>query len=217
MGYYTQFYIYITVLGLTVLLGLLKLKSLDKGGRIFCLLLCLTFISEYLTYVVAIKKGNNMFVYHIYNPIELFILALYFNTTIETFRQRNVGIYIGIAGLLAGFFNSAYIQSIKGFNSYFLLFEGLCVISMSLFSFYQLMLKDSVASPISDPHFRLSFLLLFYWCITFISWGVYEMMTTDKRIDVINLILWTANIIIYLGVAVVFLLYKQKPSAGEYA
>lgn len=217
MEYLIRLYVYLGILTLTTVLGAIRFRTLDKGGRVICLLLVLTLISESIAYLLAFKTGSNIIVYHIYNPIEFFLLSLYFNFTIDIFRRKHVGIYIGFFALLMGVLNSLYIQPITEFNTYYLLFEGLCIISISLFSFYQLMLKDTYTSPVADPHFRISFLLLFYWCITFISWGVYEMVDTAKSNYIIGLILWTANIIFYLGVAIVFLLYKRKPVAGEYA
>lgn len=217
MDYYFRLYSCLIILSIATILAMIRFRSLDKGGRIFCLLLFLTFISEHTAYWLARTKGNNILVYHLYNPVEFFMLALYFNETIDIFKKKKIGIYIGIAALLLGVVNSLYIQHIDEINTYYLLFEGLCIISISLFSFYQIMLKDTYTSPIKDPHFRISFLLLFYWCITFISWGVYETVTVDKHAIIITYILWVANILFYLGITVVLLLYKRKPVPIECA
>src|ERR1044072_8325350 len=123
MSSYTQLYIYLFVLLFSFVCSII-LKNKDKSNTLLCILLGLTLANELVAYFAAKKFGNNLIVYHSFSPIQFFVVALYFNYNIPEFKKYNLGIYIGIAGIILGFINTFFIQGVNVFNSFYVLFEG---------------------------------------------------------------------------------------------
>lgn len=150
-------------------------------------------------------------VYHIAAPVHFMLICLYFNSWLPLFRKRKLGLYLGLTGILLAIANTLFLQPIHTLNSYFLLFEGTCIISMSLYAFY-LMLDDEQVRIMRSPHFWICYILLFFWSITYINWAMYRIL--GERVAVampyIGAILWFINMATYVGLGLVILLYPVK-------
>src|SRR5947207_14288343 len=102
------------------------------------------------------------------------MLFLYFKHVIDVFIQKNIGIYIGISGILFRIINLLFIQNLNTLSSYFLFFEGITVIGMSLFAFFRLLLKHDSLHLTRYHHFWFISILVFFWSATFLIWGLYD-------------------------------------------
>lgn len=151
--------------------GIYRFNRLDTPAKILAVLVCCALINESAAYYLARKYHNNLPLYAIYCLMEFGLLCLYFNKVIDVFIKKNIGIYIAIAGILLGIINLVFIQSLNSLNSYFLFFEGLSVIGMSLFAFFRLLLKNDDLRLYKYPHFWFISILIFFWCTTFLFWG----------------------------------------------
>lgn len=203
--------IYLCALCFSFVIGLIKFRRLDQATRILILLLGLTIGSEGLAFSFAKRHVNNMPIYHFYSPIELFISSLYFNYSVPALRKNNIGWYIGLIGIVAGFLNAKYLQPLTSFNSYFLLFEGFCILSLSLFAFYTI-LENEEFLIFKTPHFWICCIMMFFWGVTYASWSLYNTLGT-RKIEVIpyfGLLLLAFNVINYLAFGIVFIFYPKK-------
>lgn len=173
-------------------------------------LLVSTLVSEYIADVLAIKYGNNMVVYHVYAPLHLFLVSLYFNQSIPSFGERHIGWYIGIVGCLVGLANSAFLQPVAVLNSYFLLFAGFVIISMCLYAFYKILENDDIGT-LNNPNFWFSFILLFFWSVTYLNWSVYQLLSkvVVEYMALVGFALPVISAITYFGFGLVFLLYPK--------
>ena len=174
-------YIYLLALLFAGLSSIYRFKSLDIATKILSVLICCAFINECAAFYLAIKYHNNLALYAIYSIMEFAMLCLYFNEVVDVFKKKNIGIYIGLAGSILGILNLLFVQHLASFNSFFLLFEGLAVISMSLFAFFRMLLKYDSLKLYKYPHFWFISIILFFWNITFLSWGLYEYITQQLR------------------------------------
>jgi hypothetical protein len=207
----TLFHIYLILLALSFSISMIKFKKVDRASKLICLLLGMTLLSEAIGYIVAKYYRNNMPVYHFFNPIELFIVSLYFNASIKTFQKRNIGIYIGIMGVVVSAINTLFFQPLHTLNSYFLLFEGFCIICMSLFSF-RAMFDDEQMDPVQNPHFWFSAILLLISGITYTNWALFPILGA-KMVSILpplTFILILISIVNYTAFGLVFLLLPQK-------
>jgi hypothetical protein len=190
---------------------------LDKASKIIAILICCASVNEGAAYILAKIYHNNLALYTIYSFIEFGILCLYFNNVIDVFIKNNIGIYIGIVGIFLGIIDLVFLQHIDSFNSYFLLFEGLMVIAMSLFAFFRLLLKYDSLKLFKYHHFWVISILIFFWSITFLSWGLYdyihqELKQTAFEIDTALVIISTLT---YTCLGCVFLLYSKMQKINE--
>ncbi len=155
--------------------------------------------------------------YAIYCLLEFGLIAIYFNYSIDVFRKYNIGYYIGLLGLVLGLINILFIQGLYILTSYFLVFEGIFIIGMGLFSFFRLLLKNDQLQLNRYPHFWFTTILLFFWSMTFISWALYDYFSIkhDKFAAVIDSSIHTVGSLFYVSICCVFLLYPKMERRYE--
>ena len=201
--------LYFVILSTATISGLARWKKLDKGSRIIVLLLCCTIIFESTSLLFIRAFNNNRPILHIFSPIELLIICIYFNETIELLKKYRLGWWFGFLGLSVGLATSIFLQSIWNVNSIFLIFEAFAIILLCIFSFYQLLLKR--LDIIGNIRFWVSSLLLFYWSSVFLYWGFnsYFESNLQQYSDLAYYGLGFVNMIMYLGFALIFFNYKK--------
>lgn len=202
---------YLGIILASLICGLLRIKRIDTASKYIIILLACTLVSEYLASLFTRKYNNNMPVYHVYAPVQLFIVCLYFNYSIGKFRQRHIGWYIGVASCIISILNTVFIQHMDTLNSHYLLFTGFVIISMSMYAFYEILENDDIGVP-NNPHFWFSFILLFFWSTTYVTWALYRILS--KRM--FELAFYVGNILLnistlmYLGFGLVFIFYPKN-------
>jgi hypothetical protein len=207
-----SYIVYLAIIFFALVCGLFRYGRMQPASRILIILLGYTLISEYLADFLAKKFHNNMPVYHVYAPVQFFTISLYFNDSIEEFKRKNIGWYIGITGVIVSLLNSLFLQPFNTFNSYFLLFSGFVIISMSLFAFYKILENDDVG-VLNNPHFWFNFILLFFWSTTYIFWSLFKILGErfpQIMSTYVNIILFSVSALTYLGFGLVFLFYPKK-------
>jgi hypothetical protein len=217
MIYRASYIFYLLSLLFACFCGIYRFKTLDISSRILAVLVCCAFINESAAYYLAKRYHNNLAIYNIYCLIEYVLLCLYFNNVIDVFIKNNTGIYIGIAGAILGILNVIFIQNLYSFNSYFLFFEDLVVIGMSLFAFFRLLLKHDSFHLHKYHHFWFISILIFFWSITFLTWGLYDYINMKLQHEAwkINFTLVTVGSITYSCFGCVFLLYPKMQTNNE--
>jgi hypothetical protein len=217
MIYQAANYIYLLSLLFACICSVYRYNRLDLPSKILCILMSCAFINEGAAYYLAKKYHNNLWLYTIYSFVEFVILCVYFQNVIDVFLKRKIGIYIAAFGIIFGIINVLFLQHIDSFNSYFLLFEGLLVIGMSLFAFFRLLLKHDSLKFYKYPHFWFISILIFFWSITFLSWGLYDYINLELQQSALNIntALAVISAITYTCFGLVFLLYPKMNSINE--
>ncbi|WP_276132349.1 hypothetical protein [Polluticoccus soli] len=166
--------------------------------------------------LLAVKYHNNMVVYHVLAPLHLFLVSLYFNQSIQSFKERHIGWFIGLGGFAIALVSSIFLQPVKELNSYFLLFAGFVIISMCLYAFYKILENDEIGT-LNNPHFWFSFILLFFWSVTYLNWSVYQLLSKKvvEYMALVGFALPIISAITYIGFGVVFLLYPKMKKLGR--
>lgn len=209
MIHHSVYYFYILSLLFASACSIYRFKRLDTASRILSLLICSAFINEGAAFCIGRIYHNNLPLYTFYCFFEFGMLCLYFNNVIDVFIKKNIGIYIGIAGIMLGIINVLFIQHLDTLNSYFLFFEGLSVIAMSLFAFFRLLLKFDSLDLYKYQHFWFISILIFFWCITFLNWGLYDYFNLKLHHEAwkINFGILIAGVITYVSFGCVFLFH----------
>lgn len=211
MSYELSILIDSIICGYGIVTGALCYSYLDRGAKIILYLIILSVIAESIAIICAYTIRNNYYVYGVFNPVQLVMISLYYNTTIKEFKRNNIGVLIGVIAALYGVINYLFIQSPNVMNSNFLLIEGLCIVAMSLYSFYRTLLDDDDLILLKSPHFWFSSLLMFFWTSTFLIWGMYDYFRIHilGTTNLVHMLLLIVNVITYIGFGTVFLLYKK--------
>ncbi len=211
----TELYIDLAIVATSFISGVCRFKRLDTAGKLLLLLLAAMFFDEVVAHIYALKYHNNIRVYNIYSIIEFAIMALYFNYSVDAFRKKGVGYYILVAGLIFAIVNYSFIQPINTFNSFYLFFEGFTVVTLALIAFYRMLMYNEDLKLYTYHHFWFTAIFLFFWSITFLSWGMFPMFKNKEIIKQMILFIWVANVISYGAVGLIFLLYPKMKTANE--
>ena len=189
---------------------------LQKQDRIISFLLVVTILSEAVAYFFTVRYSNNMYVYHIFSPIELSFIAFYYSRAVPFLKKNHIGIIVTILGFAFAILNAVKYQPIKTFPSIFLLFEGFLIIVLSVLSFFSILYKDDFTLT-RNSQFWITFNLLFFWSFTFLIWGTYISFAHSFRnkLPVIFSMLSAINFIEYLSFFLIFLFYPKMNTQGE--
>src|SRR4051812_1852102 len=99
--------------------GVLRFRQLAYADRIIALLIILTLINELLAFFAMRYYHNNLIIYHIYSPVELLMVSLYFDRSVRILRKMKIALVVGILGIPASIINAVYYQHpIMVTNSY---------------------------------------------------------------------------------------------------
>lgn len=207
--------LYYCLLALSTILAVSQWKYLKTADKIIGIYIIMAGLEEIITVEFRKVTGSNYLPSHFYTPLELLVLCLYFNETIVIFKKRNLGIYIGLAGIVISAIDSIFLQPPpKNFNSYFLLFEACTVIIMCLICFFQI-LMDEERMPYTFTNFWVTIALLFFWCSTFTGWGVFTLLGhSEKVVSIFTKVLAASNLFLYATLAVVLARYRKLIPSG---
>jgi hypothetical protein len=216
MAFQIAYYVYFFSLLFALFCGIFHFKQLDVASKVLFWLVCCAFFNETAAYYFAKKYQSNIALYNIYCFVEFGVICYYFNNVIDIFIRKNIGLYIGVVGNALGIINLLFIQK-DNINSYFLLFESLAVIGMSFFAFFRMLLKHDSLHLYKYAHFWFISVLVFFWCTTFLTWGLYYYINIEIQQSAweINAALLTAGAIMYASLGCIFLLYKKMESINE--
>jgi hypothetical protein len=210
-----ELYIDVTIIAISVISGMVRYRRLDTSGRVVLILLTIIFFVEILAHIYAMKFRNNMQVYNVYSVIEFALMCLYFNYSVDVFQRRNIGYYLALIGIVFALVNYCLIQSINTFNSFYLFFEGFAIITMALVSFYRLLLYNEDLKLYRYYHFWFTAVFLFFWSITYLTWGLYPMVKDKSNQEKMYFFIWLANVISYGSIGIIFQLYPPKSPINE--
>jgi hypothetical protein len=207
--------LYLPLLLIVAGIALSKWKILSTADRWMAALLLVTVAQECLSRFLA-SNGNNFRSYHIYTPIELFFISMYFDRSIAFRHAYRLGGIIAVVGFILAFVNVLYFQPFDRFNSYFLMFEACVILSFCMLSFYRLLIRDDVV-PGKMTQFWLTLCFLFYSSLTFVIYGLYGAMIGHKSSlsNIFGFTLFFANFSLYFGIGIVFSRYKKMIPSGE--
>lgn len=213
-----QFIIYICFLTLIFIVGLVRFRHSDTPLRIMTLLMGTTICSEFTGHYTAIHYKNNMPVYHLYAPVLLFLIAMFYNYSLPFFRKKRIGYWVGIAGILLALLDIRFLEPLDTLNTNFMLLTGVCIIAMALYSFYYLYTDSTVTDLKTNPLFWISLAFLFYWCSTFVGWALLKVLIMVKKKEELTVVydgLWLINLLTYLAIGSVFMLKQKNQPARD--
>lgn len=210
-----SFYILILLVGLIV--GLIKIHTLNNSNKIFLLLLLSTVFVEILGPIIAFYGSSNYIVYHIFTPVQccMVFLAYYFDV------KNRIILYSIPFFVTLGLVLSLWIQPLPAFNSYYMNIE-LLFFSVLAILFFKSLLEIQTQHYLKDyPLFWISSGLIIF-CISniFILGTLNFVSESDIKknkilISILMDIRYFSNYIYYSSFIVAFLV-KQNTISDQY-
>jgi len=137
-----------------------------------------TLAAIYSTKYAGLK--NNLFIFHIFTPLEYVLLALFYRDIIVNSRVKKIISYsIPIFILLAILF-SVFIQKPDTSNSTVIMIESVIVIFLSLFFLREVLLLQHATILYRFPLFWISVGILFYFTGNMIIEGLLNYMISHS-------------------------------------
>ena len=164
---------YDVVLLLVAIYAAWRFRQLNLPGKLVCLLIWNGFLTERIAMLTSYYYGTNMPAYTVATYTEYFIICLFFNYTLSGFAKKNIGIYLGIVGVLLGIGNTIYIQPLSSINSNFIFLSCLILICLTLYLTFRMLIAMDVV-PSREVHFWFSIIMLFFYCSTLWIWAIYD-------------------------------------------
>ncbi len=204
------YWVYLPVLFLGVLIGIFRFKMLDTGSRIILILLVLTTLNE-LSELFMVRKGiGKELLYHFFSIIEILLISIYFFIVLSPKKYRLYCCGAIIFWPTIGFLNML-VQPTTVINSNILIIESICIIAMSLYSLYKILLNDNIMNIIRYPHFWIWACLILYSSSTFFFWAFFDELIKKQTNykQALLLLQVVVNIILYAGIGLTFLLLPK--------
>jgi uncharacterized membrane protein len=207
---------YELILLASVVIVFSRWKILSAPDKWIGVLLPITLVQELLEGYYMYNYKPNFFTYHIYTPIEVFIIVNYFLRSSRIQNDKQVGFIAGVGAVVLSVVNTVLFQPIDQINSYYLLFEGTVVIGLCMLSFYKLLVREDVI-PRKMVVFWVTVCFLFYWCLSYTNLGLWGAVIGQATLfaKILRWALFFANMLFYLALAIVFARYKKLIPSGE--
>lgn len=184
------------------------------GEKFLAALIWTTTLAEALS-LFLVQYGISSIVYHIYNPIELLLLSLFFGSSVPTLGRHRRALGLAALSAILALCNAVFLQPATAMNTHFLLLEAAIIIIYCLLALRELLLHAS--EPVL--HYRLFWftcLLLVYWSLTFTGWGLFELFASEESTvhRLFYQVLSSANFVLYGGIAIVLINHKKLIPSG---
>lgn len=168
--------VYYSIIVLGCLLGLFRWAKLQQGTRWGVSLLFVTLISELTAMFISKTYGNNLWVYHIFIPIQ-FIIVTYSYWTELRLRFLIIIIFLFI---IASAVVSLLVQNSK-LPTYAITLSGILYILWALLFFQKLLIQANDNSVFDYPLFWISLGWLQFGAITLFAFGIYNYYFLQNR------------------------------------
>lgn len=109
------------------------------------------------------KGYNNLWLLHIYTPLEFTCIVLFFSRVLEGFWPPRVFWWTAATFLGLSAVNSTFLQDVNTFNTYARSLEGVLVIAFCLIWCYRTLLEMKIVHLEDDPVFWTNTGLLLYF------------------------------------------------------
>ncbi|MDW3648908.1 MAG: hypothetical protein R8P61_17700 [Bacteroidia bacterium] len=181
-------------------IGLYAVKGLGKDRRLLLILMGLAFIVQFIAFLYFLNRENNLFIYHIYMPLEFIILGhIYKIWLINWWKSQLLDVIIW-AYVLFSAVNTFFFQKFDTVNSNALLVGGVLLMIFSLAFFYRILDEMKLKSLEKSPEFWINSSILLYYSGSIIVLGMNHLIAekSDRLIEIIYMLHSVINIIHYL-------------------
>jgi hypothetical protein len=170
--------VYFILLIVSILSYLAALRTGEAYVKMILLylLLVLSTTLAAIYFTVVARVSNNLFLFHVYTPLEYIILSLlYYNILSDKRSKKAILISIPVLTCLSILF-SLFVQKIDSNNSYITIIESTLIIFWALLFFREILLLQHITALEHSPLFWINVGILFYFIGSLIIEGMLDYM-----------------------------------------
>ena len=170
--------LFFVLLLMAILVYGMALKTKENYIRILFIYLVVDFLMTVLSICLVTLGGldNNLFLFHLFTPVEYVIMCLLFNSILSDRRVKKI-IRLSIPCFIAlSIYFSVFIQKIRDNNSYITIIESVLIICWTLLFLREVLLLKQVTVLHRYPLFWISVGILFYFTETLVIEGLLDYM-----------------------------------------
>lgn len=196
-----------------LIVGLLKYKNLLKPLRLVLLFVALGCFTESLIDILKhFGIRNSMPVGHIYFPLSILILGLFYILSIKDFINRKIVIGTIVIFEILSIVNLIFIQNIHQFPNIIAAIGALIIIAFSIIYFSKVMTEAKIKKLSDEPMIWINTALLIYFSANFFF---YILFNLNVEFDIefakrIHAFFFGFNILLYALIIIAFLKVKGK-------
>ncbi len=146
-----------------VVLALFRYRQLGIAMRAIAAYVFLSGIIQITSSYLNGQKQNNLWLLHLYTPLEFTCIVWFYSTVLQGFLKRAVFVWIGVGFALLSGLNSWFLQDPKTFNTYARSLEGILVILFCLVWCYKTLTEMKIKQLQKDPVFWVNTGFLLYF------------------------------------------------------
>lgn len=198
--------IYFGFMLISLILSLLASRKKDKSLVVFPFLICMSILTELLVFWLNTINHSYNFIYHIYVPLEYFLISLYFilNTkkiTTKKIITYSIPVYFLVCLILS------FLSSFQKHPGLQINLEGLLLIAWSIITIFSIEVKVNTVIT-SLPVFWICVALLIYHSGIFTFTGIYNYILENKSLLGSKLTFYTiqmSNYLLYICLSIAFI------------
>ena len=126
-------------------------------------LIILMSVVELVSYILWYNSVNNHPIYHFYSILEFWLILNIYRLSLGKWLTPKVVIVAGLTFTAFAFANMLFLQGLFEFNSNVTTTSGVLIIFLSLFSFFQGLIKSTHSSLSRNPQFWINSGFLLYF------------------------------------------------------
>jgi hypothetical protein len=196
----TQFIIYLTLLGITMILGLVKLNRLTSPFRILVLMIGYIFAVELLNRVmVSMSWGNSNPIYHL-NSIVLitFTGLIYFGLFDFHAASKRLIVLTSVACGLLALLNSLLYQDMQTFPSFSIAAHAFQSILLALLTFNEMIKSPVQTALVKQSLFWINCGTLVFYSFNFVGFVFFnEYLGFGEIMSWLLYLNWIGNLVLY--------------------
>lgn len=166
--------VYISVLIplVPLVMGLIFRQRLGSDRKLLLLLMGISFIMQVWGFSYFVESENNLFIHHIYMPIEMILLGYIYKIWLSDWWRSEIFDFLIWSFVAFSIFNSAFLQSLEESNSYAIMIGGICLMVFAIGFFYKTLSELKDDSLEMNPRFWINTSILLYYAGSLLILGM---------------------------------------------
>ncbi|WP_187263323.1 hypothetical protein [Pontibacter beigongshangensis] len=132
-------------------------------------------------WITAAHQQNNLWMSHVYVPVEYAILAFIYYYAFDAASVRRLILISIIFFFLFSAFNVLYLEGLTTYNSYPRSIESVFMVGLAMLYFYQKLKRIDQKELFDDPYFMLSAGVMFYFAVSSVYNSLFNVMLDYPR------------------------------------
>ena len=186
------------------MIALFRYRKLDNVMKAVAWYVMLGGLVQVLSSYENSQKNNNLWLLHLYTPLEFACLVLFYSRTLEGMVKKSVFVGIGIGFAVLSALNSGFLQPVNTFNTYARSLEGIVVIVFCLSWCYRTLTEMKILKLEQDPVFWVNTGFLLYFSGNVLLFAFSNYILNINR--ALNLYIWAFHalfsILLYFFISV---------------